>query len=106
MEAVKDAIDSGVSVTGIILQRDDGVLVSNRLPGSIPVVDEVRYIDKIPEHVLCAVEVADKGTSVETLSNPYGIASLFDLTPEETKHVMYIAKALIGNRSAERPGER
>ena len=100
VEAVKDAIDSGVSVTGIILQRDDGVLVSNRLPGSIPVVDEVRYIDKIPEHVLCAVEVADKGTSVETLSNPYGIASLFDLTPEETKHVMYIAKALIGNRSA------
>ena len=34
------------------------------------------------------------------LSNPYGIATLFGLTPQETTLVIPIAKALIGLRSA------
>jgi diol dehydratase reactivase alpha subunit len=34
------------------------------------------------------------------LSNPYGIATVFGLNPEETKFIVPVARALIGNRSA------
>jgi diol dehydratase reactivase alpha subunit len=47
-----------------------------------------------------AVEVTKPGAVVEVLSNPYGVAKAFDLTPDETKLIVPIARALIGNRSA------
>ena len=47
-----------------------------------------------------AVEVAAVGGVVEVLSNPYGIATLFGLSSDETRQVVPIARALIGNRSA------
>ena len=87
-------------VTAAIVQRDDGVLISNRLDRKIPIVDEVGLIDKVPIGMRAAVEVASAGGVVEVLSNPYGIATLFGLTSEETKQVVPIARALIGNRSA------
>ncbi len=89
-----------ISVTGAVVQNDDGVLIYNRLRKKIPIVDEVALIDKVPIGMQAAVEVAGRGDVVSTLSNPYGIATMFSLTPEETKKVVPIAKALIGNRSA------
>jgi diol dehydratase reactivase alpha subunit len=75
-------------------------LINNRLEHKIPIVDEVGMIDKVPIGMICAVEVATMGGVVEVLSNPYGIATLFRLTSDETKQVVPIARALIGNRSA------
>ena len=43
------------------------------------------------------MEVAEQGKVIEELSNPYGIASIFNLTPEETKKVVPISRALMGN---------
>lgn len=94
------AIDIGVDVQGAIVQGDDGVLIANRLPKMLPVVDEVKLIDHIPLNMLAAVEVAEHGQTIRQLSNPYGIATLFNLTPQETALVIPIAKALIGLRSA------
>ena len=48
----------------------------------------------------CAVEVSEPGSCIEFLSNPYGIATVFGLNASETKQIVHIAKALIGNRSA------
>lgn len=87
-------------VTAAIVQRDDGVLIHNRLHHKIPIVDEVALVDKVPLGMRSAVEVAGVGGVVEVLSNPYGIATLFGLSSEETKQVVPIARALIGNRSA------
>ena len=50
--------------------------------------------------MLSAVEVVEPGQVVSQLSNPYGIATVFELSPEETKNIVPIARALIGNRSA------
>ena len=103
-EIAAQLINHGASnskqVTAAIVQRDDGVLISNRLNRKIPIVDEVGLIDKVPLGMRAAVEVASAGGVVEVLSNPYGIATLFGLTSEETKQVVPIARALIGNRSA------
>lgn len=87
-------------VTAAIVQRDDGVLINNRLDRKIPIVDEVSLVDKVPLGMRSAVEVASVGGVVEVLSNPYGIATLFGLSSEETRQVVPIARALIGNRSA------
>lgn len=90
----------GYKITGSILQGDDGVLINNRLENKIPIVDEVAYIDKIPQMMLAAVEVAGKGQAISQLSNPYGIATVFNLNSDETKNIVPVARALIGNRSA------
>ncbi len=103
-EIAANLINRGTSnsrqVTAAIVQRDDGVLISNRLDRKIPIVDEVGLIDKVPIGMRAAVEVASAGGVVEVLSNPYGIATLFGLSSDETKQVVPIARALIGNRSA------
>ncbi|MDU1435885.1 MAG: diol dehydratase reactivase subunit alpha [Citrobacter freundii] len=82
---INEALDRGVNVVAAILKKDDGVLVNNRLHRPIPVVDEVTLLEKVPEGVLAAVEVAAPGQVVRVLSNPYGIATFFALTPEEGK---------------------
>ncbi|EAZ9063591.1 propanediol dehydratase reactivase alpha subunit PduG [Salmonella enterica] len=97
---INASMRAGYQITGVILQRDDGVLVSNRLEKSLPVVDEVLYIDRIPLGMLAAIEVAVPGKVIETLSNPYGIATVFNLNADETKNIVPMARALIGNRSA------
>lgn len=89
-----------LKIQGAIVQSDDGVLINNRLNKKIPIVDEVKLIDKVPIGMYSAIEVADVGEVIQVLSNPYGIATLFSLDSEETKHVVPIARALIGNRSA------
>ncbi|VDY65538.1 Diol dehydratase-reactivating factor large subunit [Shimwellia blattae] len=97
---LNEALKRGVNVVAVILQQDDGVLINNRLSRTLPIVDEVTLIDQVPEGVLAAVEVAATGQVISLLSNPYGIATWFNLTPEETRMIVPVARALIGNRSA------
>ena len=97
---LNEALTRGINVVAVILQQDDGVLINNRLQRTLPIVDEVTLIDQVPEGVLAAVEVAATGQVISLLSNPYGIATWFALTPEETRMIVPVARALIGNRSA------
>ncbi|NTW00175.1 MAG: diol dehydratase reactivase subunit alpha, partial [Oscillochloris sp.] len=97
---ISQALAAGIDVRGAVAQADDGVLIANRLPKVVPVIDEVRLVDHIPLGMLAAVEVAEHGQTIRQLSNPYGIATLFGLTPQETSMVIPIAKALMGLRSA------
>ncbi|KRT35462.1 diol dehydratase reactivase subunit alpha [Acetomicrobium hydrogeniformans] len=94
------ALSRGIAVNGVICQSDDGVLIANRINKTIPIVDEVKAIDRVPLGMQCCVEVAPPGRSVELLSNPYGIATIFGLSSDETRQIVPVAKALIGNRSA------
>lgn len=93
-------VERGQQIVGAIVQKDDGVLINNRLNKKIPIVDEVSLVEKVPLKMKAAVEVASPGGVIEMLSNPYGIATIFELSPEETKHVVPVSRALIGNRSA------
>jgi diol dehydratase reactivase alpha subunit len=89
-----------LNIKGVILQADEAVLVWNRLKQKLPIIDEVKNIEKLPEGKLAAIEVALPGQSIRMLSNPYGIATLLHLSAEETKLTTPIAKSLIGKRSA------
>ena len=94
------AATGNLQIVGAIVQKDDGVLIHNRLGSPIPIVDEVLHIDRVPLGMPAAIEVAAVGKAIEKLSNPYDIATLFDLTPDETRSVVPIARALTGTRSA------
>ena len=87
-------------IVGAILQADEAVLVKNRLEQEIPIIDEVTHIEKLPDGVLAAIEVALTGQSIRMLSNPYGIATLLKLSAKQTQSITPIAKSLIGKRSA------
>lgn len=89
-----------LNITGLILQADEAVLVYNRLDTKIPIIDEVKYIEKVPDGEQAAIEVALEGQTIRMLSNPYGIATLLGLDAEQTKNITPIAKSLIGKRSA------
>ena len=99
-QRINQLVAKGINIKGAVIQKDDAVLINNRLDKKIPIVDEVLHFDKIPINMLTALEVAEKGKVISMLSNPYGIATLFNLTSEETKLVVPISRALIGNRSA------
>ncbi len=97
---INKAFENNISIKGAIIQNDDAVLINNRITKKIPIVDEVSLIEKVPINMLASVEVAAAGKVIELLSNPYGIATVFNLTSEETKFVVPIARSIIGNRSA------
>jgi len=90
----------GKEIVGGIIRDDDGVLIHNRLLRPVPIVDEVEHIDRVPLGMPAAVEVAPPGKTVEKLSNPYDIATIFGLDPEETRRIVPVARALMGLRSA------
>ena len=96
---INASMAKGISIKALIMQKDDGVLVHNRLNTNMPIVDEVSLIERVPLGMLCGVEVAPPGKVISTLSNPYGIATVFGLSPEETQMVVPISRAIIGNRS-------
>lgn len=97
---INAATARGLEVRGVILGNDDAVLVANRLDAVVPVIDEVSRIDAVPLGMLAAVEVAAPGNSIRTLSNAYGLATIFDLDAAATKVISPVARALTGNRSA------
>ena len=99
-EMINQANEQGLKINGAIVQKDDGVLINNRIQKKMPIIDEVRLLEKVPVGMKAAIEVAPPGGVVEVLSNPYGIATVFNLDSDETKMIVPIARALIGNRSA------
>lgn len=99
---IDDWVDRGIDVRGAIVQKDDAVLIDNRIDREIPIVDEVGGIEEIPLGQPAAVEVAPQGSgrTIDQLSNPYGLATLFDLSSEETQKIIPVSRALVGNKSA------
>lgn len=99
-ELVNAATRRGVEVTGAVVRADDATLIANRLDRPVPVVDEVALVERVPLGMDAAVEVAEPGRTIRTLSNSYGLATVFDLDAEQTRLVAPVARALVGNRSA------
>ncbi|WP_031469514.1 diol dehydratase reactivase subunit alpha [Sciscionella sediminilitoris] len=97
---INAATARGVVVTAAVVCADDANLIVNRLDRPIPVVDEVTLIEKVPLGMRAAVEVAEPGHTIRTLSNSYGIATVFELDAERTRMIAPVARALVGNRSA------
>lgn len=94
------AVERGLELVAAVLAHDDAVLVANRLTVAVPIVDEVAAVERVPLGMAAAVEVAAPGRTIRTLSDSYGLASVFGLDPDQTRQVAPVARALTGNRSA------
>lgn len=94
------AHERGCELVAAVLAQDDAVLVANRIPVAIPIVDEVGAVERVPLVMSAAVEVALPGRTIRTLSDSYGLATVFGLDPDQTRQVSPVARALTGNRSA------
>lgn len=99
---INEWAEHAIDIQGAIVQKDDAVLINNRIDQDIPIVDEVTKIEAIPRGQPAAVEVATEGSgqTIDQLSNPYGLATLFDLSSEETPKIIPVSRALVGNKSA------
>ena len=97
---INNAWKKNIDIQAAIVQNNEGVLISNRLDRTIPIVDEVAWIEAVPIGMPAIVEVAEAGRWIDVLSNPYGIASILGLNAEETRKIAPIAVSLTGNRSA------
>ncbi|GGM04635.1 diol dehydratase reactivase ATPase-like domain-containing protein [Nakamurella endophytica] len=77
---ISAAMSAGLAVVGVLVAEDDAVLVHNRLPRPLPVVDEVDT-DGIPAGVRVAVEVVPVGSTRRVLADPLAVAAALELPP-------------------------
>ena len=71
-------VDIGNSTTeAAIVQNNEGVLISNRVERTIPIVDEVARIEAVPIDMPAVVEVAEPGRAIENVEQSlrYRLAS-------------------------------
>lgn len=86
-------------VAAVCLADDEGVLVANRLPGGVPVVDEVD-VDRAAGAERLLVEVAEPGRPLRSLTDPWLVTSSLRLAADEAVHAARIAPLLAGVANA------
>ncbi|MDX6326411.1 MAG: hypothetical protein QOK15_2765 [Nocardioidaceae bacterium] len=97
-EAVSDLL-SRTSVTAVLLESDEAVLVSHRLPESVPVVDEVP-VEQVLGAEVVAVEVSSGGRPLQVLTDPFKLRTAVGLSQEELGHAARLAPLLFDTTNA------
>lgn len=87
------AIERGWSVVGVLAAQDDAVLIRNRIPVDVPVVDEVE-LDGLPPGVLVAVEVVEEGRAYRALADPIALCAALELGHEQIHDVAEFTREL------------
>ena len=76
--AVNLARRAGVPVTAVVVERDEAVLIANRLEHPLPVVDQVPAA-LVAAADLIAVEARPQGRPLRHVTDPYWVSRTFDL---------------------------
>jgi hypothetical protein len=83
-------------LAAVVVERDEAVLIANRLPAGIPVVDEVA-VDGLADAVLVAVEVR---SPLRSLVDPLWMVSRLALSAAEQRDAALVAGRLYDRSSA------
>ncbi len=86
-------LDAGADVRGLLLADDEGVLVAARLPGDLPVADEVD-VGAVRGALLVAMEVRPAGHRLRDLGDPIRLSGLLGLRPDERADAVAVADSL------------
>ena len=73
-------LESGARIGAVLVAGDEGVLVANRVPGGLPVVDQVDA-DTAAACRLLAVEVRPPGHTLRVLADPVALGARLGLDP-------------------------
>ncbi|KUI35197.1 diol dehydratase reactivase [Mycobacterium sp. IS-1496] len=77
-QAVSDGVARGWDIVGVLVAQDDAVLIRNRIPIDVPVVDEVD-LDGLRRGALVAVEVVAEGRAYRALADPIALSAALHL---------------------------
>ncbi|MGP4058057.1 diol dehydratase reactivase ATPase-like domain-containing protein [Mycobacterium sp. 4D054] len=72
------AVERGWQVVGVLVAQDDAVLIRNRIPVDVPVVDEADVAGLAPG-ALVAVEVVGEGSAYRAFADPIALSAALRL---------------------------
>jgi hypothetical protein len=89
------ALDSaGAQVGAVLVAGDEGVLIANRAPAGLPVIDQVD-VAAAGECALVAVEVRPPGQPLVMLTDPVALAAAFSLAEGEVPAAAQVSRVLV-----------
>ena len=90
---ISDAVSRGWHIVGVIAEQDDAVLIRNRIPIDVPVVDEVD-LSGLEPGARVAVEVVAEGSAYRALADPIALSAALQLGQDEIHHVAEFTREL------------
>ena len=90
---------AGTRIGAVLVAGDEGVLVANRLPGGLPVVDQVDD-NAAAACQLLGVEVRAPGHALRLLADPVALGARFGLRDHDAADAAAVARALADHANA------
>jgi hypothetical protein len=90
---------AGSRIGAVLVAGDEGVLVANRLPGGLPVIDQVDA-DAAAACRLLAVEVCPPGHTLRLLADPVALGARLGLSGAEAADVTAVSRGLTDQANA------
>jgi hypothetical protein len=98
-DAISQALAMQLPVVGAVVAGDDAVLIANRIPQTIPIVDEADVVGLQAGEPI-AVEVAGPGARVKVLGDPVALVAAFGLAPTQARLLTDVTLGLADARCA------
>ncbi len=90
---------AGTRIGAVLVSGDEGVLVANRLPGGVPVIDQVDAAAAAACRLL-AVEVRPPGHTLRLLADPVALGARLGLAAGEAADAAAVSRALADHGNA------
>ncbi len=90
---------AGTRIGAVLVAGDEGVLVANRLPGGLPVIDQVDA-EAAAACRLLAVEVRPPGHTLRLLTDPVALGARLGLDDHESGDAAAVGRALTDHANA------
>ena len=90
---------AGTRIGAVLVVGDEGVLIANRLPGGLPVIDQVDAHAAAACQLL-AVEVRPPGHTLSLLADPVALGARFSLRADEAGDAAAVGRALADHANA------
>jgi Diol dehydratase reactivase ATPase-like domain/DD-reactivating factor swiveling domain len=96
---VRALLAAGTRIGAVLVAGDEGVLVANRIPGDLPVVDQVDAA-AAAACLLLAVEVRPPGHPLSLLADPVALGARLHLTDQEAADAAAVSRTLADHANA------
>jgi diol dehydratase reactivase ATPase-like protein/cobalamin-dependent diol dehydratase reactivating factor len=96
---VRGLLAAGTPIGAVLVAGDEGVLVANRLPPGLPVVDQVDAAAATACELL-AVEVQPPGHTLRLLADPVALGARLGLGEDEDRDAAALSRALADHSNA------
>jgi Diol dehydratase reactivase ATPase-like domain/DD-reactivating factor swiveling domain len=96
---LRELLAAGIAIGAVLVAGDEGVLVANRLPGGLPVIDQVDAAAAAACQLL-AVEVRPPGHTLSLLTDPVALGDRIGLAGHEAADAVALGRALADHSNA------